>query len=43
MWTWPSSGGADFEKYLTALELEVQDAAMEVADSWDYEGDDSGQ
>jgi hypothetical protein len=26
-------GGADAEKDLTALELEVQDAAMQVADS----------
>jgi hypothetical protein len=33
-------GGADAEKDLTALELEVQDTAMEVADSLDYEGDD---
>jgi hypothetical protein len=36
-------GGADAEKDLAALELEVQDAAMEVADSLDYEGDDGGQ
>jgi hypothetical protein len=36
-------GGVDAEKDLAALELEVQDAAMEVADSLDYEGDDSGQ
>jgi hypothetical protein len=27
-------GGPDTEKDLTALELEVQDAALEVADSW---------
>jgi hypothetical protein len=36
-------GGADAEKDLVALELEVRDAAMEVMDSLDYEGDDSGQ
>jgi hypothetical protein len=36
-------GGVDAEKDLAALELEVQDAAMEVADSLDYEGDDGGQ
>jgi chromosome segregation ATPase len=36
-------GGADVEKDLAALELEVQDAAMEVAYSLDYEGDDGGQ
>ena len=36
-------GGADAEKDLAALELEVQDAAMEVANSLDYEGDDGGQ
>jgi chromosome segregation ATPase len=36
-------GGADAEKDLAVLELEVRDAAMEVADSLDYEGDDGGQ
>jgi hypothetical protein len=36
-------GGADVEKDLAALELEVQDAAIEVTDSLDYEGDDGGQ
>jgi hypothetical protein len=36
-------GGADAEKDLTTLELEVQDATLEVADSLDYEGDDGGQ
>jgi hypothetical protein len=30
-------------KDLAALELEVRDATMEVADSLDYEGDDGGQ
>jgi hypothetical protein len=35
--------GADAEKDLAALELEVQDAAMEVADSFNYEGNDGGQ
>jgi hypothetical protein len=30
----------DAEKDLTALELEVRDAALEVFDSLDYEGDD---
>jgi hypothetical protein len=33
--------GADVEKDLKALELEVRDAAMEVMDALDYEGDDS--
>jgi hypothetical protein len=32
--------GPDAEKDLAALELEVQEAALEVADSLDYEGDD---
>jgi hypothetical protein len=32
--------GSDVEKDLTALELEVQDAANEVMDNLDYEGDD---
>jgi hypothetical protein len=32
-------GGADAEKDLVALEFEVRDAAMEVVDSVDYEGD----
>jgi hypothetical protein len=36
-------GGVDAEKDLTALELEVRDATMEVTDSLDYEGDDDGQ
>jgi hypothetical protein len=36
-------GGANTEKDLAALELEVRDAAMEVTDSLDYEGDDDGQ
>jgi hypothetical protein len=35
-------GGADVEKDFTALELQVQDAAMEVVDSLDCEGDDGG-
>jgi acyl-CoA thioesterase FadM len=35
--------GLDVEKDLTALELEVQEAALEVADSLDYEGDDGEQ
>jgi hypothetical protein len=35
-------GGANVEKDLAALELEVQDLAMEVADTLDYEGDDGG-
>jgi hypothetical protein len=33
-------GGPNAEKDLAALELELQDAALEVADSLDYEGDD---
>jgi hypothetical protein len=37
-----AKGGADAEKDLATLELEVQDAAMEVPDSLDYEGDDNG-
>jgi hypothetical protein len=32
--------GANAEKELRALELEVQDAAIEVMDNLDYEGDD---
>jgi hypothetical protein len=36
-------GGLDAEKDLAALELEVQDAASEVSDSLDYEGDDDEQ
>jgi hypothetical protein len=32
--------GADVEKDLTALELVVRDAAIEVMDNLDYEGDD---
>jgi hypothetical protein len=32
--------GSDVEKDLTALELEVQDATIEVMDNLDYEGDD---
>jgi hypothetical protein len=36
-------GGLDAEKDFAALELEVQDVALEVADSLDYEGDDGGQ
>jgi hypothetical protein len=36
-------GGLDAEKDLAALELEVQDAASEVSDSLDYEGDDGEQ
>jgi hypothetical protein len=31
--------GPDAEKDLAALELEVQDAATEVMDNLDYEGD----
>jgi hypothetical protein len=31
----------DVEEYLAALELEVRDAAIEVMDNLDYEGDDS--
>jgi hypothetical protein len=33
-------GGADTTKDLKALELEVRDAAMEVTNNIDYEGDD---
>jgi hypothetical protein len=33
-------GGADAKKDLKALEVEVRDAAMEVMDALDYEGDD---
>jgi hypothetical protein len=33
--------GPDAEKDLAALELEVQDAAIEVMDNLYYEGDDS--
>jgi hypothetical protein len=36
-------GGADTTKDLKALELEVRDAAMEVMDNIDYEGDDGDQ
>jgi hypothetical protein len=36
-------GGADAEKDLATLELEVRDVAMEVKDSLDYEGDDGKQ
>jgi hypothetical protein len=36
-------GGPDAEKDLTALELEVQDATLEVVDSLYYEGDDGEQ
>jgi DNA recombination-dependent growth factor C len=32
--------GADVEKDLAALELEVRDVAIEVMDNLDYEGDD---
>jgi hypothetical protein len=32
--------GPDVEKDLIALELEVRDAAIEVMDNLDYEGDD---
>jgi hypothetical protein len=35
--------GPDAEKDLAALELEVQEAALEVDDSLDYEGDDGEQ
>jgi hypothetical protein len=35
--------GPDAEKDLVALELEVQEAVLEVADSLDYEGDDGKQ
>jgi hypothetical protein len=33
--------GSDTTKDLKALELQVRDAAMEVMDTLDYEGDDS--
>jgi hypothetical protein len=36
-------GGADTTKDLKGLELEVGDAAMEVMDNIDYEGDDGDQ
>jgi hypothetical protein len=36
-------GGPDAKKDHAALELEVQDVALEVADSLDYEGDDGEQ
>jgi hypothetical protein len=36
-------GDPHAEKDLAALELEVQDAALEVADSLNYEGDDGEQ
>jgi hypothetical protein len=36
-------GGANTTKDLKALELEVRDAAMEVMDNIDYEGDDGNQ
>jgi coenzyme F420-reducing hydrogenase gamma subunit len=36
-------GGADTMKDLKTLELEVRDAAMEMMDSIDYEGDDGDQ
>jgi chromosome segregation ATPase len=36
-------GGADTRKDLKALELEVEDAAMEVMDNIDYEGDGGDQ
>jgi hypothetical protein len=36
-------GGADTTKDLTALELDVRDAAMEVMDNIDYEGNDGDQ
>jgi hypothetical protein len=32
--------GSNVEKDLAALELEVQDAAIEVMDNLDYEGED---
>jgi hypothetical protein len=37
------NGGANAEKDLAALELEVRDAPMEVMDSLDYENDDGRQ
>jgi hypothetical protein len=36
-------GGADTMKDLKTLELEVRDAAMEMMDNIDYEGDDGDQ
>jgi hypothetical protein len=33
-------GGPDAENDLAVLELKVQDTALEVADSLDYEGDE---
>jgi hypothetical protein len=36
-------GGADTTKDLTALKFEVRDAAMEVMDNIDYEGNDGDQ
>jgi hypothetical protein len=36
-------GGPDAEKDLAALELEVQDVALEVSDSLDYECGDGEQ
>jgi hypothetical protein len=36
-------GGADTTKDLKALELEVGEAAKEVMDNIDYEGDDGNQ
>jgi hypothetical protein len=35
--------GPDAEKDLAALELDVRDAATEVMDNLDYEGDDGDQ
>jgi hypothetical protein len=35
-----AKAGPDVEKDLAALELEVQDVAIEVMDNLDYEGDD---
>jgi hypothetical protein len=35
--------GPDAEKDLAALDLELHEAALEVADSLDYEGDDGEQ
>jgi hypothetical protein len=36
-------GGADTTKDLKALELEVEEASMEVMDNIDYEGDSGDQ
>jgi hypothetical protein len=36
-------GGADTTKDLQALELEVEDAAMEVMENIDFEGDGGNQ